>query len=62
MYVLCKDAMYCLEAKGRLPQDGLLWREYYFELKAIKPQQIKEKLFTSRLTAGLYQVNRFLFT
>ena len=54
MYVLCKDVMYYLEAKGRLPQDGLLWCEYYFELKAIKPQKIQEKLFIFPSTACLY--------
>lgn len=28
------------EAKGRLPQDGPLWDERYFELKTIKNQEI----------------------
>ena len=28
------------EANGRLPQDGPLWDEHYFELKAIKTQEI----------------------
>lgn len=32
--------------KGRLPQDGSLWHECYFELKPIKTQQIQEKLCT----------------
>lgn len=30
-------------AKGRLPQDGPIWYEDYFELKTIKTQYIQEK-------------------
>ena len=36
-------------AYGRLPQDGSLWHENYFELGAIKTQLVQEKLFTSPL-------------
>lgn len=32
--------------KGRLPQDGPLWHECYFELKVIKTQQKQENLFS----------------
>ena len=38
-------------AKVRPPQDGPFGIKSYFELKAIKTQQIQEKLFTFRSTA-----------
>ena len=43
------------KGQGRSPQDGPLWHKNYFELKAIKTQQIQEKLFTSPSTSSLYQ-------
>ena len=37
--------------KGRPTQDGPIWCEHYFKLKAIQTQQIQKKLFTSSSTA-----------
>lgn len=44
--------------KGRLPQDGPLWHECYFELKPIKTQQILEKFFTSPTQLPAYTRKR----
>lgn len=53
-------------AKGRLHQEGPVWSEHYIELKATKPQQIWEKLFTSPSNCLPHQeesyYQRFLFT
>lgn len=40
-------------SKGRLSQDGPLWHEHYFELKAINTQQIQKKLLVSPSTTQL---------
>ena len=42
-------------AKGRMPQDGPLGQEHYFELEAIKTQQIQEKFLTSSSTSSVYK-------
>ena len=31
-----------VRVKGKTPQDGPLWHEHYYELKAIQIQQIQE--------------------
>ena len=38
-------------AKGRLPQDGPLWHEDYFESQAIKTRRFRKSSFTSPSTA-----------
>lgn len=49
------------ESRISHPQNMSLWQEGYFELKAVKTQQIQEKRFTSpqlpkfTLETGLYQ-------
>lgn len=46
-FVLIFFFFWIVGTKGRLPQKQSLLHKDYFELKAIKTQQIEEKLFTS---------------
>ena len=49
---------YTVGVKGRLSQDGPLWHEDYCDLKAIKSQQIQEKLLTSPPTGCKRAIKR----
>ena len=45
--------------RGRPPQDGLLWQEHYFELKAIKTPQFREDSLPPLSATCLYQEDSY---